>query len=157
MKVTPIYPDFIDEVWPQVKGYVQMCLNTSIKHDAVGDEIFNVEQTKEHIEKGNGLLLVVHDNIKTYGALVVEVLNTDAGRSLNLTSFGAYNLRNWSMLLLQRLKEVAETYNCDEISIFQVRPGWKRVLKPYGFKEVGMREYAGTMYPKLSLLIKENK
>ena len=156
MKVTAIFPDYIDEVWPQVKGYVQMCLDTSYKHNAVGAEIFDVEQTKEHMKKGNGLMLVVHDNIKIYASLMVEVLNTIDGRSLNLSSMGGESIYSWNMELLAKLKEVAETYGCNNIVIHMVRKGWRRALKPYGFVDIGKRVYAGTEYEAISLSIKGN-
>ena len=155
MKVTAIFPEYIDEVWPQVKHHVQMCLDTSYKHNAVGAEIFDVEQTKEHMKKGNGLMLVVHDNIKIYASLMVEVLLTDAGRSLNLTSMGGESIYSWNMELLAKLKEVAETYRCDDIRIHMVRKGWKRALKPYGFSDIGIKNYAGTDYPCIAYKVKE--
>jgi len=154
MKIVEVTGDTIDIVWPIVSRNVQKVLDTQHKHKAVTKDIYDVDGTLEHLKSGNGLLLVIYDettNNYIVASIVVEVLNTDVGRSLNLTTLGGDRIYEWHHLLLDYLKTLAVENNCQDIRIYMVRKGWAKCLKPYGFKPIGKHKYAGVLYPVIAL------
>ena len=150
MRVIEINNTGVDVFWSEISENALKCMKTQDKHDAHHPGLYSLDELKEHIRSGNGLCIAVMDESELIASLVVEILITDAGRSLNLTSMGGDRIHEWSMLLLDYLKGFARRYNCQDIRIYMVRKGWERALKPYGFKSIGVREYAGVQYPCIS-------
>lgn len=150
MNIMAVDCDKIDGIWSEIVPNIRKVLKTQEKHNAVTDNILSIEGTREHIKKGHGQMLVIHDDNTVLASLMVEVLNTEVGRSLNITTLGGERIYEWNMMLLQTLKNIAKHHNCDDIRIYMVRPGWVRALRPYKFMPIGNREYGGKEYPCLS-------
>jgi len=156
MNIMVVDPAKIDDIWPRVIKNIQLVIDTQSKHNAVTDNILSIEGTREHIKAGHGLFLVIFESEEIIASLMLEVLNTEVGKSLNITTLGGTRIHEWNMLLLYVLKELANKYKCDDIRIYLVRKGWIKAMKPYGFKLIGNRDYCGDTYPCLSYNIKEN-
>ena len=146
----------IDGIWDKIAPNVKRVLDTQNKHNAVSETVLTIEQTKEHIRAGNGLLLAVIDDNEVIASLMIEVLKTEVGRSLNITTLAGNRINEWNMMLLQTLKNLAKHYKCDDIRIYIVRPGWVRAMKRHGFKFIGTRNYCGIDYPVISYKMSRN-
>lgn len=155
MNIMAVDCEKIDEIWPLVADNMKKVLDTQKKYDAINDKTLSEPDLKEHIRKGHGQLLVIHEGEDVVASLMLEVLNTEVGRSLHVASLGGGRIHEWNMMLLQTLKNLAKKYNCDDIRIYMVRKGWMRAMKPYGFKLIGDRKYGGELYPCISYLTKE--
>jgi len=150
MNIMAVDPAKIDGIWPRVKGNVQRVIDTQVKHKAMSDYTFDVDQTREFIRSKAGCMLVIFEEEEILASLVIEVLHTDAGKSLVINTLGGGRIHDWSMLLLDTLHTMAHNLGCNDIRIYMVRKAWQRCMKPYGFNLIGDKEYAGVMYPCLS-------
>lgn len=145
----------IADIWTRIIPNIKKVMATQSKHGAVTDNVFDVEDTKRYIERGDGLLLVIHEGEEIIASCIVEVLNTEVGRSLAINTMGGTRIYEWNMLLLGVLKSLADYYQCNDIRIYLVRMGWVRCMKPYGFELIGDRKYAGETYPCLSYKVEK--
>ena len=72
-------------------------------------------------------------NKKYYGVVVTEIIQRPLQRCLNIKIMTGSHREKWQHLIKQ-VEEFAWQNNCDLLELV-ARPGWKRVLKPFGFKE----------------------
>ena len=147
----------IDNIWDKIVPNIRKVLKTQDKHHAITDNLLSIEGMREHIRSGKGQLLAIFEDDKVVASLMIEVLNTELGRSLNITTLGGGRIHEWNMMLLQTLKNIANKYKCDDIRIYLVRKGWIKAMKPYGFNLIGDREYCGDVYPCISYKIEGNQ
>jgi len=150
MNIMAVDPTKIDGIWPRVKGNVQRVIDTQVKHKAMSDYTFNIDQTKEFIRSKAGCMLIISEDEEIIASLIVEVLRTEVGKSLVINTLGGDRIYEWRMLLLDTLKNIAYNIGCNDIRIYMVRRAWQRCMKPFGFELIGDREYAGVSYPCLS-------
>lgn len=157
MNIMAVDCEKIDGIWDKIVPNIRKVLNVQAKHNAITNNLLSIEGMREHIRSGKGLLLVIYEENKVIASMMLEVLNTEVGRSLNITTLGGDRIHEWNMMLLQALKNLADKYRCDDIRIYLVRKGWIRAMKPHGFKLIGDRDYCGDTYPCLSYNVEENQ
>lgn len=80
-------------------------------------------------------LWVLWDKIekKYYGVLVTEIIQRPLTRILNIKIMTGVHREKWEHLIKQ-IEEFAWHNDCDSLELI-ARPGWKRVLKTYGYKD----------------------
>jgi len=150
MNIMAVDPTKIDGIWPRVKDNVQRVIDTQVKHKAMSEHTFDIDQTKEFIRNKAGCMLVIFEDEEVIASLIIEVLHTEVGKSLVINTLGGGRIHDWSTLLLDTLKNIAYNIGCNDIRIYMVRRAWQRCMEPFGFKLIGGREYAGVSYPCLS-------
>ena len=70
---------------------------------------------------------------KYYGVVVTEVIQRPLQRCLNIKIMTGRHREQWQHLI-KHIEDFAWQQNCDLLELV-ARPGWKKVLKPFGYKE----------------------
>ena len=73
------------------------------------------------------------DNSKYFGVCVTEIIQRPLQRCLNIKIMTGRHREKWQHLV-KHIEDFAWQNNCDLLELV-ARPGWKRVLKPFGYKE----------------------
>ena len=73
------------------------------------------------------------DNKTYYGTVVTEVIQRPLQRCLNIKIMTGKHREKWQHLI-KHIEEFAWHNKCDLLELI-ARPGWKKVLKPFGYKE----------------------
>jgi len=68
-----------------------------------------------------------------YGVCVTEIIQRPLQRCLNIKIMTGKHREKWQHLI-KHVEEFAWQNNCDLLELV-ARPGWKKVLKQYGYKE----------------------
>ena len=70
---------------------------------------------------------------RLYGVVITEVIQRPLQRCLNIKIMTGKYREKWQHLI-KHIEEFAWQNKCDLLELV-ARPGWKRVLKPFGYKE----------------------
>ena len=68
-----------------------------------------------------------------YGVCVTEIIQRPLQRCLNIKIMTGRHREKWQHLI-KHVEEFAWQNNCDLLELV-ARPGWKKILKPFGYKE----------------------
>ena len=99
----------------------------------------NAYARAEHIKKDildNKMQLWILWDSETkeyYGVCVTEIIQRPLQRCLNIKIMKGRHRDKWQHLI-KHVEEFAWENNCDLLELV-ARPGWKKVLKQYGYKE----------------------
>ena len=120
----------VDEVWGVVKNDIANALTRSNGY-ALSDHI------KKWIKDTKMQLWILWDSEaekeKYYGVVVTEVIQRPLQRCLNIKIMIGRHREKWQHLI-KHIEDFAWQQNCDLLELV-ARPGWKKVLKPFGYKE----------------------
>jgi len=120
----------VDEVWKVVKNDIANALSRSNGY-ALSDHI------KEWIKQEKMQLWILWDSEaekeKYYGVVVTEVIQRPLQRCLNIKIMIGRHREKWQHLI-KHIEDFAWQQNCDLLELV-ARPGWKKVLKPFGYTE----------------------
>ena len=70
---------------------------------------------------------------KYYGVVVTEIIQRPLQRCLNIKIMTGKHRDQWQHLI-KHIEDFAWIHNCDLLELV-ARPGWKKILKPFGYKE----------------------
>ena len=73
------------------------------------------------------------DNKTYYGTVVTEIIQRPLQRCLNIKIMTGKHREKWQHLI-KHIEDFAWQNKCDLLELV-ARPGWKKVLKPFGYKE----------------------
>ena len=121
----------VDEVWKVVKNDIANALTRSNGY-ALSDHI------KKWIKDQKMQLWILWDpeaeqQNKYYGVVVTEVIQRPLQRCLNIKIMIGRHREKWQHLIKHK-EDFAWQQNCDLLELV-ARPGWKKVLKPFGYTE----------------------
>ena len=121
----------VNEVWALVKTDIANALNRSNGY-ALADHI------KKWITEEKMQLWILWDKeaakeSKYYGLVVTEILQRPLQRCLNMRIMTGRHREKWQHLI-KHIEDFAWLNNCDSLELI-ARPGWKKVLKPFGYTE----------------------
>ena len=121
----------VNEVWGLVKTDIANALNRSNGY-ALADHI------KKWIIEEKMQLWILWDKeaakeSKYYGLVVTEIIQKPLQRALNIKIMTGSHREKWQHLIKQ-IEEFAWKNKCDLVELI-ARPGWKKVMKPFGFIE----------------------
>ena len=120
----------VDEVWGVVKNDIANALSRSNGY-ALSDHI------KQWIKETKMQLWILWDaeaeKEKYYGVVVTEVIQRPLQRCLNIKIMIGRHREKWQHLI-KHIEDFAWQQNCDLLELV-ARPGWKKILKPFGYKE----------------------
>ena len=121
----------VNEVWALVKTDIANSLNRSNGY-ALADHI------KKWIIEEKMQLWILWDKeaakeSKYYGLVVTEVIQRPLQRCLNIKIMTGRHREKWQHLI-KHIEDFAWLNNCDLLELV-ARPGWKKVLKPFGYTE----------------------
>lgn len=119
----------INEVWHIIETDITNALNRS-----------NGYALSEHIKQWLlenkmqlWILWNINSNEKYFGTVVTEIIQRPLQRCLNIKIMTGKHREKWQHLIKQ-IEEFAWQNNCDLLELV-ARPGWKKILKPFGYKE----------------------
>ena len=121
----------VNEVWGVVKTDIANALNRSNGY-ALADHI------KKWIIEEKMQLWILWDKeaakeSKYYGLVVTEIIQRPLQRCLNMRIMTGRHREKWQHLI-KHIEDFAWLNNCDSLELI-ARPGWKKVLKPFGYTE----------------------
>ena len=121
----------VNEVWALVKTDIANALNRSNGY-ALADHI------KKWITEEKMQLWILWDKeaakeSKYYGLVVTEIIQRPLQRCLNMRIMTGRHREKWQHLI-KHIENFAWLNNCDSLELI-ARPGWKKVLKPFGYTE----------------------
>ncbi len=121
----------VNEVWALVKTDIANALNRSNGY-ALADHI------KKWITEEKMQLWILWDKeaakeSKYYGLVVTEIIQRPLQRCLNMRIMTGRHREKWQHLI-KHIEDFAWLNNCDSLELI-ARPGWKKVLKPFGYTE----------------------
>ena len=121
----------VNEVWALVKTDIANALNRSNNY-ALSDHI------KKWIIEEKMQLWILWDKeapkeSKYYGLVVTEIIQRPLQRCLNMKIMTGRHREKWQHLI-KHIEDFAWLNNCDLLELI-ARPGWKKVLKPFGYTE----------------------
>jgi len=121
----------VNEVWGLVKTDIANALNRSNGY-ALADHI------KKWIIEEKMQLWILWDKeaakeSKYYGLVVTEIIQRPLQRCLNMKIMTGRHREKWQHLI-KHIEDFAWLNNCDSLELI-ARPGWKKVLKPFGYTE----------------------
>jgi len=120
----------VDEIWGVVKNDIANALSRSNGY-ALSDHI------KQWIKETKMQLWILWDaeaeKEKYYGVVVTEVIQRPLQRCLNIKIMIGRHREKWQHLI-KHIEDFAWQQNCDLLELV-ARPGWKKVLKPFGYTE----------------------
>ena len=121
----------VNEVWALVKTDIANALNRSNCY-ALADHI------KKWINEEKMQLWILWDKeaakeSKYYGLVVTEIIQRPLQRCLNMRIMTGRHREKWQHLI-KHIEDFAWLNNCDSLELI-ARPGWKKVLKPFGYTE----------------------
>ena len=120
----------LDPAWSIVKTDIANSLNRSNGY-ALADHI------KKWILENKMQLWILWDSkgekdSKYYGVVVTEIIQKPLLRSLNIKIMTGIYREKWQHLI-KHIEDFAWINKCDSLELI-ARPGWKKVLKPFGYK-----------------------
>ena len=121
----------VNEVWGLVKTDIANALNRSNGY-ALADHI------KKWINEEKMQLWILWDKeaakeSKYYGLVVTEVIQRPLQRCLNIIIMTGRHREKWQHLI-KHIEDFAWLNKSDSLELV-ARPGWKKVLKPFGYIE----------------------
>ena len=121
----------VDEIWGVVKNDIANALSRSNGY-ALSDHI------KQWIKETKMQLWILWDSEaekqnKYYGVVVTEVIQRPLQRCLNIKIMIGRHREQWQHLI-KHIEDFAWQQNCDLLELV-ARPGWKKILKPFGYRE----------------------
>ena len=121
----------VDAIWRVVIGDIANALARSNNYALV-------DHFKKWIKEEKMQLWILWDSkgdktSKYYGVVVTEIIQRPLQRCLNIKIMIGRHREKWQHLIKQ-IEDFAWQQKCDLLELV-ARPGWKKVLKPFGYTE----------------------
>ena len=121
----------LDPAWGIVKTDIANSLNRSNGYALA-------EHIKKWIKEDKMQLWILWDtegdkSSKYYGVVVTEIIQRPLQRCLNIKIMTGKHREKWTDLI-KHIEDFAWQQNCDLLELV-ARPGWKKILKPFGYNE----------------------
>ena len=131
IELVQIPKENINIVWKQCKTMIADAMASS-------NNYANASHFKQWISENKMQLWFLWDkeadiDQRLYGIVVTEIIQRPLQRCLNIKIMTGKHREKWQHLI-KHIENFAWQNNCDLLELV-ARPGWKRVLKPFGFKE----------------------
>ena len=126
MQVSAVPAEYVKEVWPDVKGYLQ----------GAGDYThgrYEAEDILDSITDYDHTLWIAFTEEGIKGAVVTNFIDYPRKRMLCMNFCGGVQLENWKDPMLQLLQRWAKDNECDGIEA-TARLGWSKIFKSDGHK-----------------------
>ena len=130
IQLVNIPPESVSKAWGIVKADIANALARSNGY-ALADHIL------KWINEKKMQLWILWDpeaeNNKYYGVVVTEIIQRPLQKCLNIKIMTGRHREKWQHLI-KHIEDFAWQQNCDLLELV-ARPGWKKILKPFGYKE----------------------
>ena len=130
IQLVNIPPESVSKAWGIVKADIANALARSNGY-ALADHIL------KWINEKKMQLWILWDseaeNNKYYGVVVTEIIQRPLQKCLNIKIMTGRHREKWQHLI-KHIEDFAWQQNCDLLELV-ARPGWKKILKPFGYRE----------------------
>jgi hypothetical protein len=130
IQVSMVPKELVDSCWEQVEPYMEKASKYTYGRYTC-DDIY--DSVKEHDYQ----LWIAFEEGKIKGAVVTNAIVYPKRKLLAMQFCGGIELKEWKAPMLALLQRFARDIGCDGIESTG-RPGWSKVFKNDGFKEVWM-------------------
>lgn len=95
------------------------------------------ERIFELIRSGHYTCWVILHKVEgsMYGAFVTSLVRYQLRRTCKVVLIAGVRMPEWVSVVVQQVEDYAKIHCCDGVE-FEGRPGWGKLLKPYGVNEV---------------------
>jgi hypothetical protein len=128
MQVSVVLPEHIELVWPDIEQYMIGAAQYTYNR-------FNADDIKKDLINKPQQLWIAYDEGQIYGAVVTEIIEYPQITTLMMHFTGGKKLPYWKQPMLKLLQKFAKDHACNIIESYG-RPGWEKVFKDDGYKEV---------------------
>jgi hypothetical protein len=128
MQVSVVLPEHIELVWPKIETYMIGAAQYTYNR-------FTADDIKKGLINSPQQLWIAYDEGGIYGAVVTEVFSYPLMKALIMHFTGGKKLMRWKKPMLELLQRFAKDHGCSVIESYG-RPGWEKVFKNDGYKEV---------------------
>jgi hypothetical protein len=128
MQVSVVLPEYIELVWPKIETYIKGAADYTYNR-------FTADDIKKGLINRPQQLWIAYDEGEIYGAVVTEVFSYPLMKALIMHFTGGKKLMRWKKPMLELLQRFARDQGCSIIESYG-RPGWEKVFKNDGYKEV---------------------
>ena len=130
IQLVNIPPESVSKAWGVVKADIANALARSNGY-ALADHIL------KWINEKKMQLWILWDpeaeNNKYYGVVVTEIIQRPLQKCLNVKIMTGRHREKWQHLI-KHIEDFAWQQDCDLLELV-ARPGWKKILKPFGYRE----------------------
>ena len=130
IQLVNIPPESVSKAWGIVKADIANALARSNGY-ALADHIL------KWINEKKMQLWILWDpeaeNNKYYGVVVTEIIQRPLQKCLNVKIMTGRHREKWQHLI-KHIEDFAWQQDCDLLELV-ARPGWKKILKPFGYRE----------------------
>jgi len=118
-------------VWKQCEGMIADAMARS-------NNYANASHFKKWISEGKMQLWFLWDKEqdipdRLYGIVITEIIQRPLQRCLNIKIMTGKHREKWQHLI-KNIEDFAWQNQCDLLELV-ARPGWKKILKPFGYQE----------------------
>jgi len=118
-------------VWKQCEGMIADAMARS-------NNYANASHFKKWISEGKMQLWFLWDKDqdipdRLYGIVITEIIQRPLQRCLNIKIMTGKHREKWQHLI-KNIEDFAWQNQCDLLELV-ARPGWKKILKPFGYQE----------------------
>lgn len=126
MEVSAVPAEFVKQVWPDVKEYMQGAADYTYGR-------YDVEDILDSITDYDHTLWIAFDVEGIKGAVVTNFIDYPRKRMLCMNFCGGVGVSDWQAPMLKLLQSWAKDNDCDGIESTG-RMGWSKVFKSDGYK-----------------------
>jgi len=128
MTITPLPNKQIDYIWNKVKGYFEICADTT-------NGRYTANDLRTMIKTRDKQLWISHEDEEIYGFAITSLLDYPQMRVLMMNFTGGREFHKWHKPIMDTFREFAKNNGCEELEAHG-RAGWTKVFKDEGYSKM---------------------
>lgn len=129
IKVQPVDPRYVQNIWPLVEDYLKSALDKGTTEES---KEYNIDHIRVYVSSGQWILVVGMDENNIQGAATVSFINYPMHRTAFVTAIGGKFVANPEAF--EQLKGLCKEYGATKIQAF-CRDSVAKLLEPCGFNK----------------------
>ena len=125
-RISPIRPEFVDVLWPEVVRMLEPSVETS------GGK-FSIDDIRDGISRGELVLWMIFTGEKPVAFYTTRLVEYPGRRAMAMDWLGGSGLLSWRNAALDEMEKHARANNCQHLEGYG-RLAWGRVLKQRGWE-----------------------
>lgn len=126
IRISPIRPEFVDVIWPEVVRMLEPSIETS-------NGKFTIEDIREEIARGDLVLWIILQDKTPVAFYTTRLIEYPGRRAMAMDWVGGSGVLSWRNAALDMMEEHARANGCEHLEGYG-RLAWGRILKRRGWK-----------------------
>jgi hypothetical protein len=126
IRISPIRPEFVDVIWPEVVRMLEPSIETSKGKFAIDD-------IRGEIARGELVLWIIVQDKTPVAFYTTRLIEYPGRRAMAMDWLGGSGVLSWRDAALDEMEEHARTNGCEHLECYG-RPAWGRILERRGWK-----------------------